>query len=274
MRTNATQFLALLCCGWLAGCASGGDARQCEVLPPEPAYEPPSNDEDEAEAALAGWYTANRRGLAATAVTPASIPSKVRRAYRAPFINARRENSFIVWASAWTRDGGREGFAVVEHLTLEAVMADGRIVPIASQRYNTGDSVWGGWFPYTGEVWYKLGMVDENDFDVRCVTIPEGGRMTGAFINTASHTGEDAAAGHIWMKRWPRDVPPPGTVALRVSARFVARGDCLINVGMDRYRLPDADPEPEQECLVSETYSAEHGAVDVVMVTPDIEWLP
>lgn len=221
-----------------------------------------------------GWYVANNRGLEAAAVTPASIPAKVRQAYRAQSIRANRNNSFIVWASAWTRNGGSEGWAIVEHMTLEAVMAGGRTVTIHSQRYEPFAQVWGGWFPYNQEKWYRMGMIDENDFEVRTVDLEGGGRLTGAFINTGERTGDDAAAGHIWMKRWPRDEAPEGTVALRVTARFLAHGDCYINVGMDRYRLKDADAEPVQECLVSDTFTGRHGVVEVTMTTPDIEWQP
>lgn len=239
---------------------------------PSRSQRPPRQNEPVAPRETLDWYTATHRGLRPEQVTPNSIPRRVRQAFRAREINANRENSWIVWASAWTRNGGRDGWALVEYLRLEAIMADGGSQIIYEQRYDEGDDIWGGWFPYNDQKWYKMGMTGENDFVARRLDLRRGESMVGACINTGQYTGRNLAAGHIWMMRWPRDVAPDGTVTLRVSARFVANGDALINVGLDRYRLDDADPEPQQECLVSDTYGGSHGPVEVTMETPRINW--
>lgn len=226
------------------------------------------------------WYLAsNKAGIPASEIEPNSVPPQVRQAYRAASIAANTSNSWMVWVNAWPRNGGKDGRVYVESISLEAIADVDSAIPIYTQRYELGDSVWGGWFPYTSELWYKLGMREENAFDVGDYREGNELRFTGAIIDVGARANIPAA-GHIWMKCWPRNEAPPSTVRLRLRARFAVTGSAFVNVGMDRYRLCDADPEPVQEMLVSDTYGCEdtygneHGIIDVIMETVPITWQP
>lgn len=217
------------------------------------------------------WYLGPQGMSASDPRLPPPIPYHVRSRYQASSIPARRDNGWIVWASAFNARGTRApAHAYVTMLDLFAVNAAGQQIALHQQRYRVGGSVWGGWFRYTDTGWYIEQVGGQEAF--KAVTfIDRGIHYIGAYIDTGawSHV---PAAGHIWQMIWPRKTAPSNAVSLRIKATFKAEGNTLINVGMDRYRTPTQDPAPAQEVLVSDTYGAEHGLVTVTMTTPPIFW--
>lgn len=230
---------------------------------------------DASEAEWAEWY-AGPAGLPLhdTRLMESSIPYHVRERYRAPRIQAARSNSWIVWASAWSAPGGRgNGRAYIKSLELFVLDEQGHEFPVSAQQWQRGEDVWGGCFRYSTNDWFSDKINGQEFFRAGTFIDESGARHQGARIDTSAVESIPAVC-HIWQSRWPRDVLPAGTYRVRVKAQFVAFGEALVNVGLDRYRTDKEDDEPEQEILVSDTYSAEHGLVEVSMETAPISWNP
>ena len=211
------------------------------------------------------WYAATP-GLTAWAngYVP-SIPWQVRQRFQAQKIVANHSNSWIVWASAWSSQGGKAaGKALIQTLELDAVDAQGNATPLDVTQWQTGTRVTGHCYQYDAWHWFGSETSLNEAFS-------SGGPNGGAVIDTGV-AGALPAVCHLWQTHWPRDVAPAGTVKLRVKATFTAIGDALINVGLDRYKTSTGDDKPEQEVLVSDTYTSQQGSVTVVMDTPNISW--
>lgn len=224
-------------------------------------------------AAQKNWYV-GMTGLSSNddRLAKTSIPYHVRERYQARDVRADRTNSWIVWASAWSAPK-QEGYgrAYVKSLELYALDEEGNQFPISVQTWQRGDDVWGGCYRYSLTDWFGDQVNGQEYFRTGSFMDTVGQKHTGARIDT-NEVEEVPAVCHIWQSRWPRDVLPQGTVAVRVKAQFIAFGDALINVGLDRYRTDTQGDRPEQEVLVSDTYDSSHGLVEVIMDTPVIEW--
>lgn len=217
------------------------------------------------------WYLGPQGMAASDQRLPRPIPNHVRARYLAPQIPARRDNGWMVWASAFNAQNTRSpARAYVVSLDLFAVDSTGRQQAIYQQRYRQGGPVWGGWFRYTDTGWYIEQVAGQDTFSVKQF-VDRGITYTGALIDTGAWV-HVPAAGHIWQMTWPRKLAPANAVKLRVTATFKAEGNTLINVGLDRYRTSTQDPVPVQEVMVSDTYAAEHGLVTVKMTTGRIAW--
>lgn len=220
------------------------------------------NDPDEI------WYEGPDGLRADDLRLPLPMPHQVRERYRAPFIEADEDNSWMVWLTAFPCAGNQPSKVTVMSLAMEFVGADGKTIAHVRQLWSEASEVWGGWFPFQHRRWFRDGMVGKDDFRIEQALV-KGYASRCAVLDVGKY-GQYPAAGHIWMMRWPRDVAPAGTKRVRVHAIFRAEGSALCHVGMDRYRTDTADPEPVQEVLVSDTYGAEHGDVHVILETGDI----
>lgn len=219
---------------------------------------------------LEPWYEGPQGLSASDPRLPASLPHQVRERYRAPFILADDDNSWMVWLTAFPNGGGQAGRVVVMSLAMEFLGQDGQTISYVRQLWRDATEVWGGWFPYDDRRWFRNGMIGKDDFRIEFAAI-KGFQSRCAILDVGKYT-QHPAAGHIWMMRWPRDVAPPGSKRVRVHAVFRVEGDALCHVGLDRYETDTTDPEPVQEVLVSDTYGAEHGDVHVILETGDIEF--
>jgi hypothetical protein len=208
---------------------------------------------------------------------PLSVPPNPRRRFRADPILADRANSWISWVTVFPARGSRHGIAAVCTLSMDWVVErQGRTeyVPAVCQRWIPSENVWGGWFPFNDRAWYTLGMIGKEDFSVEARLI--NGAVEYAAIIDVSKYSRHPAAGHIWFKRWPRDVAPSGTVAVRMSGSFIIEGDAMVHIGMDRYQSEREKDQPDQEVLVSDTYTSQHcpdrQPITISMQTSRIQW--
>ena len=216
------------------------------------------------------WYDGPQGLSAEDPRLPLPIPHHVRQRHRGRLLQADDDNSWMVWLTAFPSRGTRGGNVTVMSLAMEFLGQDGQTIAHVRQLWRDATEVWGGWFPYDDQQWFRNGMIGKDDFRIEFVTI-KGFQSRCAVLDVGKY-GQHPAAGHIWMMRWPRDVAPPGTMRVRIHAVFRADGDALCNVGLDRYDTETTDPEPVQEVMVSDTYSAEHGDVHVILETGDIEF--
>lgn len=240
------------------------DARTVTTNPPAPV-------------ATSSWYT-GPDGIASTdRRMPRSVPENPRHRYQAALIEGRRANSYIAWVTAFPAAGTRGGSVAVFDLDLDWVVErDGRteLVTSSHQRYNNGDRVAGGWFPFNDQGWFQLGMNNSESFTV-ADRVVNGARRSAAIIDVTRFS-DPQACGHIWDTHWPRLVPPAGTVAVRISCTFLVEGDALVHMGVDRYETERTKDQPDQEVLVSDTYALQHCVggrpVTVTMQTSRINW--
>ena len=255
-------FIGGLVLAFLSGCVGSNPGANGEVKdgPPPVVHKDP-------------WYL-GRPGIAIhDPRLPPSVPYRVRERYRVSEIHANPENSWMAWFTAFPVVGSTGGEVEVYSFGLEWLSVhDDELRPTNAvmQFYLPGDTVWGGWFPFDDRTWFGQGMIAQNDFPVERREF-EGYTSPCAVVDVGKHL-DRRAAGHIWMKRWPRDVAPRGTVRIRIRVVMRIRGDVLCNIGLDRYHTDRTKPEPDEEVLVSDTYGNEHGIVRLVIESGDIKW--
>lgn len=196
---------------------------------------------------------------------PVSVPLRNRARWNvSPQMFRHNGEHVVAWFGAWNRPGSSDPGALVVFRQRIWIRRAGRNYDEVwhDQFYTVGQTVWGGWWPYSETEWFKSDMEDKEDFKVGFVFRDMN---AAAVLITGDH---DEMAGHIWTTTWPRLELPADAVELGVSVTAMATGEAVFHFGIDQYQSADSSDEPAKEIMGSWTYTAQHGLVTAFIRIP------